>query len=324
MGARRAAQIDALAIPPAWTDVHIAASDRAAIQAWGFDARGRKQYRYHPRAVKRGQRRKYYRVRQMARDLPATRRRLRADFRGEAMTRSKVSAAIVRFLDDGFFRIGNDRYAKENGTFGLTTLRKSHVTVDGDRIVFDFVGKRSIRHRRYVFGHDLARFVEHMLATPGRRLFRYQDEAGDWHDIESAHVNQYIREIAGFPYSAKDFRTWGGTLRAATVLSDIGPADSEREAKRNVVLAVRCVAAELGNTPTICRKSYVHPVVIERYLSDGDTIKVAQPAARRMTRAARTGRAAAPGGRTPEERALIEFLDLHFPDRRKRRRSAPE
>jgi len=328
VGARRAAQIDALAIPPAWTDVHIAASDRAAIQAWGFDARGRKQYRYHPSAVKRGQRRKYYRVRQMARDLPAIRRRVYTDFRGTKMTRSKVCAAIVRLLADGFFRIGNDRYAKENGTFGLTTLRKSHVTVDGDRIVFDFVGKRSIRHRRDVFSHDLARFVESMLTTPGRRLFRYQDEAGDWRDIESAQVNQYIREIAGFPYSAKDFRTWGGTLRAATVLSDIGAADSEREAKRNVALAVRLVAAELGNTPTICRKSYVHPVVVERYLSDGDTIHVAQRPAHRAAgsagHAVRTGRAPAPGSRTPEERALIEFLDLHFPDRRKRRRSAPE
>ena len=322
--ASRAAQIDALAIPPAWTDVHIAASDRAAIQAWGFDARGRKQYRYHPNAVKRGQRRKYYRVRQMARDLPAIRRRVYADFRGKAMTRSKVCAAIVRFLADGFFRIGNDRYAKENGTFGLTTLTKSHVGVDGDRVVFDFVGKRSIRHHRSVLGHDLARFVESMLATPGRRLFRYQDDAGDWHDVESAHVNQYIREIAGFPYSAKDFRTWGGTLRAATVLADIGPAVTEREAKQNVVLTVRLVAAELGNTPTICRQSYVHPVVIERYVSDGDTIQLAGAAAHRASRGARAASAASQRMRTPEERALIEFLDNHFPDRRRRRRAISE
>jgi DNA topoisomerase-1 len=314
VSARRAAQIDALAIPPAWTDVHIAATDHAAIQAWGFDARGRRQYRYHPNAVTRGQRRKYYRVRQMARDLPAIRRRVYADFRGTQMSRARVSSAIVRFLADGFFRIGNDRYAKENGTFGLTTLRKSHVTLHGDMVVFDYVGKRAIRHRQTVVSRDLARFMESMLTAPGRRLFRYQDEGGHWHDAESAQVNQYIRDVAGFPYSAKDFRTWGGTLRAATVLADMGPAETAAAAKRNVALAVRLVAAELGNTPAICRASYVHPVVIERYLSHGDTIQVSRFSARSATRKA--SRAA----RTVEERALIEFLDNFFPDRRKRRR----
>jgi len=311
VSAARAAQIDALAIPPAWTDVHIAASERAAIQAWGFDVRGRKQYRYHPNAVKRGQRRKYYRVRQMARDLPAIRRRLLADFRRKDFSREKLNAAVIRFLADGFFRIGNDRYAKENGTFGLTTLLKSHVGVDGDRIVFDYVGKRSIRHRQTVVSRDLARFVESLLKIPGRRLFRYQDSGGAWHNVESADVNEYLQELAGFPYSAKDFRTWGGTLRAATVLADLGAARSEREAKRNVATAVRLVAAELGNTPTICRKSYVHPVVIERYLDHGDTIRLPASGSSRPAR----------GTRTPEERALIQFLDEHFPDRRQRRRA---
>ncbi|MDQ6738369.1 MAG: DNA topoisomerase IB, partial [Gemmatimonadota bacterium] len=150
VGAARVAQIDALAIPPAWTDVHIAASERAAIQAWGFDARGRKQYRYHPNAVKRGQTRKYYRVRQMARDLPAIRRKVYLDFSKRKLTHSRVCAGIVRFLADGFFRIGNDRYARENGTFGLTTLKKSHVQVAGDLVIFDYIGKRSIRHRQTV------------------------------------------------------------------------------------------------------------------------------------------------------------------------------
>jgi DNA topoisomerase-1 len=315
VGAKRSTQIDALAIPPAWTDVHIAAGERAAIQAWGFDARGRKQYRYHPNAVKRGQTRKYYRVRQMARDLPSIRRRVYADFRQKQFSRSKVSAAIVRFLADGFFRIGNDRYARENGTFGLTTLKKSHVNVDGDLIVFDYVGKRSIRHRQTVVSHDLARFIGALLKVPGRRLFRYQDEDGEWHNVESAQINQYLQELAGFPYSAKDFRTWGGTLRAATVLADIGPAASEREAKLNVATAIRLVAAELGNTPTICRKSYVHPVVIDRYLDAGETIvlKTQSPSVH-ATRSAHT----------PEECALIEFLDDHFPDRRKQRRTESE
>ncbi|MEO8945370.1 MAG: DNA topoisomerase IB [Gemmatimonadaceae bacterium] len=315
VGAKRAEQIDALAIPPAWTDVHIAAGERAAIQAWGFDARGRKQYRYHPKAVKRGQTRKYYRVRQMGRDLPAIRRRVHADFRQRQFSRSKVSAAIVLFLADGFFRIWNDRYAKENGTFGLTTLRKSHVKVDGDLVVFDYIGKRSIRHRQTVVSRDLARFIEALLAVPGRRLFRYEDENGDWRNIESAQVNQYLQELAGFPYSAKDFRTWGGTLRAATVLADLGAAASKRDATRNVGTAVRLVAAELGNTPTICRKSYVHPVVIDRYIANGDTILVDGG-----TRRSRSNR----NGHTAEERALIAFLDEHFPDRRKRRRTGLE
>jgi DNA topoisomerase I len=323
VSARRAAQIDALAIPPGWTDVHVAASGRSAIQAWGFDARGRKQYRYHPDAVKRGQRRKHYRVRQMARDLPDIRRRVYADFDRRGMSREKVCAAIVRFLADGFFRIGNDRYAKENGTFGLTTLRKSHVTVDGDLIVFDYVGKRAIRHRQTVVSRDLARFVESLQKAPGSRLFRYQDDDGEWHNVESAQVNQYLQAISGFPYSAKDFRTWGGTLRAATVLADLGPARSAREAQRNVATAVRLVAAELGNTPTICRKSYVHPVVIERYLEAGDTIQP-QPVHAPKS-AARSGGRSRPGlprgAHTPEERALIQFLDDHFPERRRQRRT---
>lgn len=310
----RAAQIDALAVPPAWTDVHVAASERSAIQAWGFDSRGRKQYRYHPRAVQRGQLKKYYRVRQMARDLPEIRRRVFSDFKRPGFPKEKVLAGIVRFLADGFFRIGNERYAKENHTFGLTTLKKSHVTVDGDIVTFDFIGKRSIRHKKRIERGDLARFVEGLLQAPGRRLFRFQ-EGGAWHDVESAEVNQYIQSLAGFPYSAKDFRTWGGTLRAATILADLGPAKSTREAEKNVVTAMRLVATELGNTPVICRKSYVHPAVLDRYVKDGATITWS------------TGKAA---GRkpqwehAPEELGLIEFLDEHFPERRKSRRSETE
>lgn len=326
----RAKAIDALAIPPAWTDVHVAVSPRSEIQAWGFDSRGRKQYRYHPGAIKRGQRRKYYRVRQMGSDLPAIRRRVHADFRKKDLSRANVSAAIVRFLADGFFRIGNDRYARENGTFGLSTLKKSHVNVKGDLVIFDYVGKRSIRHHQTVVSRQLARFVELLLATPGPRLFRYMDAGGSWHDMASSQVNDYLQEIAGFPYSAKDFRTWGGTLRAATILADMGPAPSAREANRNVATAIRLVAAELGNTPTICRKSYVHPIVIERYVERGDTIQLAATAPR-STRGRR--RIAASGAhprppatalQTPEERALIEFLDSYFPDRRTERRTKPD
>lgn len=309
--ARRAAQIDALAIPPGWRDVHVAASDRAAIQAWGYDVRGRKQYRYHPRDIERGRWRKYYRVRQMGEDLPRIRRQIARDFRGRRLTRERVLAGIVRFLADGFFRVGNERYTRENHTFGLTTLRKTHVRVERDTVVFDFVGKRSIRHHKTVVSRELARFVEALLETPGRRLFRYQDETGEWHDVDAAQVNDYLQSLASFPYSAKDFRTWGGTLRAATILAEIGPAASAREANRNVVTAMRLVASELGNTPAICRASYVHPVIVERYVADGTTIKLHEP---------RAGRSPATTAHTPEERALIAFLAEHFPERRRSRR----
>lgn len=299
--------------------MHIATSDRSAIQAWGFDARGRKQYRYHPNAVKRGQRRKYYRVRQMGRDLPAIRRRVHSDFRKKGMPREKVCAAIVRFLSDGFFRIGNDRYAKENRTFGLTTLKKSHVRVSGDVIIFDYVGKRSIRHHQTVVSRDLARFISAMLKIRGSRLFRYQDVDGRWHNIESGQVNQYLQDVADFPYSAKDFRTWGGTLRAATVLADLGPSKSKRDAVLNVATTMRLVAAELGNTPAICRKAYVHPVVIERYVEKGDTIQVPT-----STDGGGATGSRASGSHSVEERALIQFLDTHFPERRRKRRTESE
>jgi len=311
--AKRAAQIDALAIPPGWKDVHVAASDRSAIQAWGYDARGRKQYRYHPRDIQRGQLRKYYRVRQMGEDLPRIRRRLARDFAGRRLTRERVLAGIIRFLADGFFRVGNERYTKENKTFGLTTLRKKHVTVKDDQVIFDFIGKRSIRHRKTVVDRELARFVTQLLEAPGQRLFRYQDDDGEWHDVDSAEVNDYLQSLASFPYSAKDFRTWGGTLRAATVLDEFGPASSEREANRNVVTAMRLVASELGNTPAICRASYVHPVVIERYVEEGDTIGV------RLARSG-NGRSSRVAAHTPEERALIAFLARYFPERRSERR----
>jgi DNA topoisomerase-1 len=312
VSAARAKEIDALAIPPAWTDVHIAASDSSAIQAWGYDARGRKQYRYHPSAVHRGQLRKYYRVRLMARDLPSIRKRVYADVRGRGLSRERVLAGIVRFLADGFFRIGNERYTKENRTFGLSTMRKSHVRVKGDTIRFDYIGKHGIRHKKTVVSADLARLVSDLLETPGRRLFRYRDENGEWHDVESDEVNDYLQTIASFPYSAKDFRTWGGTLRAATVLHDLGPAPSEREATRNVATAMRLVAAELGNTPAICRASYVHPAVIEQYVEHGATID---------WRDGTRPRGPQQWKHAPEERALIRFLDRYFPERRKRRRT---
>lgn len=299
-------RIDALRIPPAWRDVHISTNPRAAIQVWGFDARGRKQYKYHPRAVEKGELRKYYRVRQMARDLPALRASIGRDFRKKMLTREKVCAGIVRLIGHGFFRVGSEKYQKENNTFGITTMRKSHVSVIDDIVEFEYRGKRSIAQRNVVVAKDLARFVTALLETPGPRLFRYL-ENGKWCDVDSRDVNEYIERIAGFPYTAKDFRTWGGTLRAATVLAELGKGKSQTERKKNVVTAVRLVAAELGNTPTICRKSYVHPVVVMKYLRSGTTISLPK----QLTHA-QNGL-----GHAPEESALIEFLDQYFPERRR-------
>lgn len=323
---RTLARIDALRVPPAWTDVHVALSPASEVQAWGFDAKGRKQYRYHERATARGALRKYYRVRQMARDLPviraAVRRRLRELERGAA-TRPAVAAAVVRLIADGFFRVGSDRYAKENGSFGATTLRKRHVRREGDLVVLAYRGKSGVQQRQAVTDRTLARVIDELVQTPGPRLFRYRDDAGRWHDLDARDVNAFLHDLVGVPYTAKDFRTWGGTLRAATVLAELdgdGSA-SPRERRKNVVTAMRLVSAELGNTPTICRASYVHPIVLARYLDEGETIAALL---RRQARARPAKRAAKHAGlaalHAPEERALIAFLDKHFPERRRRPR----
>ena len=307
--ARTLERIRMLAIPPAWREVHIAPSPRAAVQAWGLDAKSRKQYRYHERAVERGQLRKYYRVRELAKTLPELRRRIRRDAAVKEPTKRAVAAAVLQLVSESFFRIGSERYAEENGTFGIATLLKRHAEIAGGQAIFTYVGKRSIRQRQVVVNRTLARLVARHLRSPGARLFRYRDGTS-WRNLTARDVNAYLRERLGVPFSAKDFRTWGGTLRAATVLAELEPARSDTEGKRNVATAMRLVAAELGNTPAICRKSYVHPIVLARYLDEGETIRL--PERYRATASAYA--------HSPEERALIRFLDEHFPERRRRSR----
>ena len=307
--ARTLDRIRSLAVPPGWHDVHIAASARAEVQAWGLDVKGRKQYRYHPRAVERGQLRKYYRVRELAKELPGLRSRVRRDAASRTPTRQAVAAAVVRLISESFFRVGGERYAQENRTFGIATLRKRHVEVRDGCAIFEFVGKRGVDQWKVVANPELARLVKRHLASPGTRLFRYQEE-GRWHDLTARDVNEYLHETLGVPFSAKDFRTWGGTLRAATVLAELGAPRNVTEGKKNVVTAMRLVAAELGNTPAICRASYVHPMVIARYVDEGETIRL--PARHRAEPDAYAHSA--------EERALIRFLDRHFPERRRQRR----
>jgi DNA topoisomerase I len=315
------ARIKALSIPPAWTDVHVAPSARAAIQAWGFDSKGRKQYRYHETAVERGSLRKHYRVRQMALDLPLIREAVRRDFsatRRGRFSRERVTAGVVRLISEGFFRVGSERYAKENKTHGIATMAKRHVRVQGDAVHFNYVGKKSVEQWQVVVDRQLAHFVTEQLGTPGARLFRYRTDGGDWADLTARDVNHYLHELVGVPYTAKDFRTWGATLRAATVLAELGPGRTPSEARKNVVTAVRLVAAELGNTPAICRKSYIHPMVLARYEDEGVTIAADLPATTPPHRRRGAWRHA------PEERALIRFLDRYFPERRKRRRRPAE
>ena len=309
--ARTLDRIARMRVPPAWTGVHLSPDPRRAIQAWGYDARGRKQYQYNARAVERRELRKYHRVRQLARRLPAIRRDLRALSRRRTLDCDAASAIALRLISESLFRPGSERYLKENRTHGMTTLRKTHVRVEGDRAVFAYVGKGGKRQRQLVTNPELVALVRRLLRSPGARLFRYATPDGH-RDLTARDVMAFLRRHVG-PFAIKDFRTWGGTLRAATVLAELGPAASDSEAKRNVALAMRIVAAELGNTPAICRASYVHPIVIARYLDEGETIRLGRL---RLPRRADTF------AHSPEERALIAFLDRHFPERRRRQRHA--
>jgi DNA topoisomerase-1 len=306
--ARALARVTRLRVPPAWRDVHIAVDARRAIQAWGYDARGRKQYRYHDRAVASRELRKYHRVRHLAKALPRVRRALRAQSHHNRLDRQTVCAIALRLVSETLFRPGSERYLKENGTHGITTLRKRHVHLDGPRAVFTYRGKSGKAQRQVVTNPELLPLIRKLMRTPGERLFRYRD-GRDWCDLDAATLIEYLRENFG-PFAVKDFRTWGGTLRASIVLAELGAGKSPTETKRNVALAMRIVSAELGNTPAICRSSYVHPMVLARYVDDGETITL------------RGARLRSPDAfaHSPEERALIAFLDKHFPERRRRPR----
>ncbi|HEX6089785.1 MAG TPA: hypothetical protein VFZ13_06460 [Gemmatimonadales bacterium] len=262
------ARIRALAIPPAWTDVWICPSAKGHIQATGRDARGRKQYRYHAdwRAVR--DETKFERMLAFSGALPGIRRTIEADLGLPGMPRRKVLATVVRLLESTGIRIGNDEYARTNGSYGLTTLRNRHVEVDGSRLQFEFRGKSGKVHAVDISDRRLARIVAHCQSIPGEELFQYIDEEGNRQVVGSGDVNDYIREIAGEDFTAKDFRTWAGTMLACEALLGMGAATSEREAKANVNAAIDQVAERLNNTRAVCRKYYVHPAVLEAY-ADG-------------------------------------------------------
>jgi DNA topoisomerase-1 len=262
-------RIKRLAIPPAWTDVWICPDPRGHLQATGRDARGRKQYRYHPRWREVRDAVKYDRMLAFAEALPKIRQRTDQDLERPGLPREKVLATIVRLLEETRIRIGNDEYRKENGSYGLTTLRNRHVNVIGAEVRFSFRGKSGKQHNIEFQDRRMARIIKRFLEIPGQELFKYVDDNGEGRAVDSADVNEYLREITGEDFTAKDFRTWAGTILAARFLRETSGATNSRAAKKQLVRAIARVADELGNTPAVAKKGYIHPAVIATYLSGG-------------------------------------------------------
>jgi len=316
---KRIAWFKRLAIPPAWTDVWICPDRRGHLQATGRDARGRKVYRYHPRWREARDELKYDRLLAFARALPKIRDRVERDLRRDGLPREKVLAAVIALLERTRIRVGNEEYARENRSFGLTTLRDRHATVRGGRLTFAFRGKSGREHAVEVADRRLARIVARCQDLPGQQLFQYVDDDGQRQAIASDDVNDYLREVSGQDFTAKDFRTWAGTVIAAMALQEFAEFDTEAEAKKNIVRAIEAVAEKLGNTPAVSRASYVHPRIIDAYL-EGDLLRQTREDADR----ALTERI---GELRPEEAAVLALLRQRLADEerrvaRRRRRAA--
>jgi DNA topoisomerase-1 len=293
-------RIRALVIPPAWNDVWISPSANAKLQATGVDAAGRRQYLYHDDFRAQQEHAKFDRLIRFAEQLPGLREAAAEHMTHDAFDRLRVSAIATRLINAGWFRVGSERYAKESRTFGITTLRKRHVRVRGERIAFDYVGKHRTVVRTTLVDEELAEAVKELLGVPGGpRLFRYEWE-GAMCNLTGARLNDYVREYLGDEFTAKDFRTWGGTLLAAIAFAEHGPAESAAAAKRVIPAVMRKVGHELGNTPAVARSSYVSPAVIDQYL-DGRTIEDFRPRHLRVVRARDTGL-------DPEEQAVLSLL----------------
>ena len=301
-------RIKALVIPPAWTDVWICPKPNGHILATGRDAKGRKQYRYHPRYRKIRDETKFDRMLAFSEVLPSIRVRVERDLLQDGLPREKVLATVVRLLEKTLIRIGSDAYAKENRSFGLTTLRRRHVAVSGSKLTFEFTGKSGVEHSVKITDRRLATIVQHCQTLPGQELFQYLDEDGKRQDVDSGDINSYLREITGQDFTAKDFRTWAGTMYAATALRTMGPAETQRETQVNIVCAIDLVAVRLGNTREVCRKYYVHPRVIEAY-QQGTVAQTPGPHSKK--RKPRKGQL---------RRDEVAVLDLLYPNRKTKRR----
>jgi DNA topoisomerase-1 len=300
-------RLNGLAVPPAWTDVWICPDPRGHIQATARDARGRKQYRYHPAYRAARDQSKFRRMLEFSEVLPEIRRRVERDLRASGLTRRKVLATVVRLLDKTLIRVGNDEYARNNRSYGLTTLRERHVEVRGATLRFTFRGKSGVEHTVAVTDRRLARIVQQCRDLPGQELFQYLDDDGKRQAVSSTDVNAYLREITGRDITAKDFRTWAGTMLAARELRGVGPAASRRAAERNIVQVMDTVAERLGNTRAVCRKYYVHPAVLGAYLA-GYTAPPPEPAPPRDQRRERPTAAL-----RRDEVAVLQFLQDETP-----------
>jgi DNA topoisomerase-1 len=300
------ARIKSLVIPPAWTDVWICRQANGHLQATGRDARGRKQSRYHPRWREVRDETKYEHMTEFAAALPLIRKRTETDLAKHGLPRAKVLATIVSLMEATLIRVGNPEYARENKSYGLTTMRNRHVAVHGATITFDFLGKSRVHHTIDLQNKRLARIVRQCSELPGHELFQYVDHDGELHHINSSDVNEYLREITGQHFTAKDFRTWAGSVLACSLLGELEPYTTAAEAKKNAVTMVAAVAARLGNTPSVCRKCYIHPKVLESYLAttpsakDAETSNHAETSNKEKAKEARLLH--------EEEEALLELL----------------
>jgi DNA topoisomerase-1 len=292
-------RIRSLVIPPAWENVWIAPSDSAHLQATGRDARGRKQYRYHQKFRAVRDENKFGRMLAFAKAVPEIRRRVEKDLQLPGTPREKVLAGVVKLLETTLIRVGNDEYARTNKSYGLTTMHDGHAKIRGAKVTFDFKGKSGIQHSIDIEDPQLAKLVKRCQELPGQELFAYTDETGRPRDVGSQDVNEYLREITGENYTAKDFRTWAGTVLAAVALRQFEQFQSAREAKKNVVRAIEAVAKMLGNTPSVCRKCYVHPEVLDSYL-EGSTVATLQQKTRKVL--------ARPKFLKPEESEVVKLL----------------
>lgn len=307
-------RIRSLVIPPAWADVWICARADGHIQATGRDAKGRKQYRYHPRFREIRESTKYDHVIAFAHVLPIIRAKVRADMALRGLPRAKVLATVVHLLETTLIRVGNDDYAKENKSYGLTTLQNRHVEVEGSEVRFRFTGKSGKQWSLKVKDKRVAKIIKACQELPGQELLQYIDEDGTHQDVTSNDVNAYLKEITAEEITAKDFRTWAGTLLAALALKEVETFDSAAQAKRNLRAAIERVSARLGNTPTICRKCYIHPEVMNSYL-DGSLVAAIQAEVETTLRDDLAGL-------EPEEAAVLAMLQARLKQQQKPRRRA--
>jgi len=261
-------------IPPAWKEVKISINPNAKVLATGYDKAGRLQYIYHPRYRAQQEKEKFERILRFARALPKMRRATKRHLNRKRLDKKKVLAVIVQLMDRAYFRVGNESYTKNNNSYGITTIRSKHTRIKGDQVIFDFTGKSGQRQFKKINDRKLAKILKQLDEMPGHDIFRYYDASGKVQDITSQDVNEYIKEVMGDEFSAKDFRTWGGTLLAAAELANAEQAGSERERKKVVTQCVKRVARKLGNTPAIARGSYIDPRIIDAFVVNDDLAKV--------------------------------------------------